>query len=296
MYKRQLQLVNRQIEHVVGALDIHDHGAGLSQHILHRIQIQTFPRHVGGFFILRKQLQEARGFAIGAGDGPLAIGFGLLHQPCRRPARLGYHFVGIGLGLVFEPLLVFARLDGIFEGVLDLVRRLGIDEVDVADPDAGLILIQRLLDLGLDFVSDIAAALGQHEVHGVLADHGPLRTLDDLLQGQVRIGHVKQIGLGVLDLVLHRKADVDDVFILRQHHGFLGHRGLRLLSSTGTIADLDKALLIHVDHLDRFNGRRQVPVESGQGGVLVGAESGHDSAPTFVHQINAGQQPQGDGY
>jgi hypothetical protein len=103
--------------------------------------------------------------------------------------------------------------------------------------DAGLVAIEDVLHQLLGIRGDLVAPLVEHEVHLALADHFAHRGLRRLHHGVIGMAVVEQVGLRILEEVLHGKLDVDDVLVVGQHQGFLQH----LVLVRAAIADLDRA-------------------------------------------------------
>ena len=82
---------------------------GVSEHMLHGLQIDALARHVRRRFVGLINLQEARALALGFGDGLFLVAFSILHDLRRPAARIGNDAIGIGLGFVLQPLEVGAR-------------------------------------------------------------------------------------------------------------------------------------------------------------------------------------------
>ena len=75
------QALQRQIGHDTWArlaAGIDDGLVGAAEHPLHGFEIDPLPRHVGRLLVLLVDLAEARGLALGFGDGLFAIGFSVL--------------------------------------------------------------------------------------------------------------------------------------------------------------------------------------------------------------------------
>src|SRR6516162_4966158 len=93
----------RQIGHDAGArlaAGIDDDLVGAAEHPLHGFEIDPLPRHVGSFLVLLIDLAEARGLALGLGDGLFAIGFGVLEDLGGAAARFRHDAIGIGLRFI----------------------------------------------------------------------------------------------------------------------------------------------------------------------------------------------------
>jgi hypothetical protein len=81
-------------------------------------RVKTLSRDLRGHQILGQDRREARGLTLGSGDDLIAIGASVGDDASRLAAGLRKDLVGIGLGLILQPLLVLACLDGIVERAL----------------------------------------------------------------------------------------------------------------------------------------------------------------------------------
>ena len=124
------------------------------------------------------------------------------------------------------------------------------------------------------------------KVHIVAAHHGADSAVEHAADGaleaagtikcDVRIFSIKQIILGVLESILHREFEFDDILVLRQHGSPLLH---------APVAG-------HVDHFDTFDRIRDVPSRSRHSGTVVLAKAEHNASLAGLDDIEAGQQPQ----
>ena len=154
---RPREIAERQIGHDAGAAlrpGIDDGLVGAAEHALHGFQIHALAGHVGRLLVLLIDLGEARGLALGLGDGLLAIGFGVLDDLGGAAARFRHDAIGVGLRLVLRPLEIGARRLHVAEGVDDLGRRIDLLQLHLLHQDAGAVIVERLLhqllDRGLD--------------------------------------------------------------------------------------------------------------------------------------------------
>ena len=91
---------------------------------------------------------------------------------CARPRRVAmrHHLVGVGVGLVLDALLVFARGVDVVEGVLHFLRRRHVLEAHVGDDEAGVVVVSSLQDRGsVCRVTRSCSALGSVDQRGLAA-------------------------------------------------------------------------------------------------------------------------------
>ena len=67
------QLVERQIQHVVAALAVHEHLGRIRVDLLHGVQVHPLANHSGRFRVLRVDLLEALGIALRLRDTVLSL-------------------------------------------------------------------------------------------------------------------------------------------------------------------------------------------------------------------------------
>src|SRR5262249_379305 len=106
------QTGQRQIRHDARArpaAGIDDRLVGAAEHAFHGFEIDPLPRHVRSFLVLLVDLAEARGLALGFGDGLFAIGLGVLDDLGGAATRFWNDTIGVGLRLVLRPLEIGAR-------------------------------------------------------------------------------------------------------------------------------------------------------------------------------------------
>ena len=124
---------------------IDDGLVGAGEDAFHGFQIHALAGDVGRLLVLVVDLQEARGLALGVGDGLLAIGLGVLDDLGRPAAGFRHHFVGVSLRFVLRPFEVGACRLHVEERIDDLGRRIDLLQLDVLDQNAGAVGIERLL-------------------------------------------------------------------------------------------------------------------------------------------------------
>ena len=142
------QFAERQIRHdalcrTVAA--VIDQLLGTAENPLHRLEINSLPRHVGRLLVFVVDLLEARALALGLGDRLFLVTFGDLQDLRGAAARVGNDAVGIGLRLVLQPLEVGARGLHVAERVDHLRGRVDLLHLHLRDLNAGAVVIQRLL-------------------------------------------------------------------------------------------------------------------------------------------------------
>jgi hypothetical protein len=283
---------NGRYSRLLPPLHIHDHLAGLGQHLLHRLQINALAGHLRGLQVLGQHRVEAGDLTGRLADHLFPVGLGVLHSAGRGAAGGGHHLLRIGVRLVLDARLVLAGLDGVVEGVLHLLRRLGRLHVDAGHQQAGAIAevlhrglglvgegyhptADELLHAPLDAVGDGAAPLGEDEVQIALADGLAHHAFGGVADGLVRGLVLEQVVHRILHPELHGELDIHDVLIAGEH--------LRLVAEGGE--------LLHVDLHHVFDGEWQVPVETGVGHLREGAEAQHHPLLRRGHGVESGGQP-----
>ena len=174
---------------------------------------------------------------------------------------------------------------------MHLFWRLHVLNVHAGDQNARLVQIQLRLNRFHDVARDGFTLFVEHHVHGALAHHlahGRLRRLDDR---QVRLHVVKQIVRRVLQAVLHHKAHVHNVFVLREHGGVAQTGALRY---TG-FAHFHRAQLTHAHHFVLLDRVGQAPVKACAGDAFFWpfefAKAGDDGLLSLLHDVKARAQP-----
>src|SRR6185503_15102859 len=240
-----------------------------------------------GLRILGEHLLEARRLALGIGDHALLVALGLLLQARRRAARARHHIVRIGLALVLLAFAVLAGLDRVVERGLYLLGRLRVLDRDRAHRNAGAVAIVDLLHEIPRLVGDVDLGLVQDRVHAVLADHLAHRGLGDLHRRLVGTPDVEGEVARVLDQVLHRELQVDDVLVVGEHQRLFEHLGAHVVA----VADFERAHLPQVDDLVRLDRPRHAPAQTGSGLLRILAEGEHHAARAFHHDVEPARQP-----
>jgi hypothetical protein len=220
-------------------------------------------------------------------DHARLVALGFLAQARRRALRLRDHVVGVGLAFVLRTLAVGARLERVVERGLHLLGRLHVLHVDVGHRDAGLQPVELRLDRLDELGGDRVALLVQHRVHVALADdlaHGRLGGHHDRV---LRVLVLEQEGARVLQAVLHREADVDDVLVLRQHRRVAQAGGRH----HGVAPHFLGTQRRHRHRFVRLEGIRHAPLEAGVHRVAVAAEGHHHRLLAGLHDEEAAAQP-----
>lgn len=134
---------------------------------------------------------------------------------------------------------------------------------------------------------DLVALLGQRGIHLHLADHLAHGALGHLHDGFGRRLALVEPGLRIAQAVLHGELDFDDVLVFGQHGRFAQAGG----AHDGVAAHVGRADLRDHHHLVALDGIRQAPVEAGIDRRLVAAELRHHGLLAFVHDEEAGPEP-----
>src|SRR5262249_24209410 len=200
---------------------IDDGLVGAAEHALHGFEINPLPRHVGRLLVLVVDLAEARGLALGFGDGLFAIGFGVLEDLGGAAARFRHDAIGIGLRFVLGALEIGTRRLDVAEGVDHLRRRIDLFELDLLHQDAGAVIAERLLHAFLYRGLDGLPRAGEDALNIGAPDHRAHRAFADGLDRGFRRLHVEKIVADMvrLDLPQHREIDADDVLVAGEHQG-----------------------------------------------------------------------------
>jgi len=289
------ELVERQVHQVVGIVAVDQHLAGLAEHRFHGFHVQALAGDLGRLPVFGQQLRKAARFTLGLGHQRFLVAVGFLDLAGGGTARPGNDVIGVGFGLVFQPFLVLARLDGIGERRLHFLRRLRVLQIDVRHQQAGRVGGQGLLHQLLDIGHHLRTAFLEYEVHFALADDFAYHAFGHLLEHGIGITHVEQVALRVAHLVLHRQLDVDDVLVLGQHQRLARHRHHALSGGAGAVADFDETALFDVDDFNLLDRIGYVPVRPRRCGFRIGAESQHHTLLAGVDDIDARKHPdQGD--
>ena len=204
---------------------IDDRLVAAAENAFHGLQIHALTGHVGRFLVLFVDLQEARGLALGFGDGLLAIGFGVLGDLGGAAARLRHDPVGVGLRFVLRALEIRARRLHVAEGVDDLRGRIDFLQLHLLHLDAGAVLVEGLLHQLLHRRLDVLARAGEDRLEGPVPDDLAHGGFGHRFHRSFGILDVEQIvaDAGRLDFPQHREIDVDDVLVAGEHQAFLRH-------------------------------------------------------------------------
>ena len=180
---------------------------------------------VGRLLVFVIDLEEARGLALGLGDGLLAIGFGSLDDLGSAAARFRHHAIGVGLRLVLRALQIGAGGLHVAEGVDHLRGRIDLLQLHLGDLDSGPVLIENLLHQFLHRGFDVLARSGQNRLDVGAPDHLAHSALGDRLHGALGLLDVEQVFADAfrLDPPQHREIDIDDVLVAGEHQAFFRH-------------------------------------------------------------------------
>ena len=166
---------------------------------------------------------------------------------------------------------------------------LGILHIDTGNQKPGFIAIQNILDQLLNAVGNIGPALREHKIHFVFTDDFAYCTFRRLAQSDIRIYDIEKIITSVLDLVLHGKLYINDVFILGKHERFTLYPCRRLAASAGTtVANRGITDSLDIDNLYTL-GEPRIPMQARHGGLVVLTELQYDTAFAFINNIKTGQ-------
>ena len=280
------ELVERQIHHVVRALAVDEHLRRMRIDLLHCVQIHALTNHCRRLRIFCVDLLEALGIALRLRNDPVAIALRFVDHARRVGLRARQQLIGVGFRGVDRAFVVLAHLRGIFERRLNLRRHLHALDGHARHLQAGLVNIERCLD-GVDKLRAQCFAILEKQVVGAvrardLANRG-LRRFRHVL---IRIDIAEQIVGRRLDLILHGKAHVDDIRVVRQQR-CVAHVGLR----HGVVAaDFDRTDLRRIDDLVRLERIRQTPVNARIRRLFILAEARHDAHIAVLHDEYAAAQ------
>ena len=101
---------------------------------------------------------------------------------------------------------------------------------------------------------------------------------------------LEKISHRILQDVLHRELDIDDVLVVGQHQCFLEH----LVAFRTAIADLDRAYACQVDQFVRVDRIRQAPLQARICRFDKLAETQHDTTLACIDDVQAAGQPDDD--
>ncbi len=235
---------------------------------------------------------EAGCVAFRAGDDFLLVGFGLLLQARGQTLGFGQHLVGVSQTFVTQLVLVLTSLHRIVEGRQHLLGRLHSIDVDFGDAHAQRVAIQHFLNQLLGVHRDLSSPFVQHEIDLVAAHHfadrGFGRLLDDILRVALARSVVEQEGARVLDVVLHRQLDIDDVLVRGQHQRLFRNPRLGGIA----VADFHAAHFGQVNDLHLFNRERRVPLQPRLCYPVEAAQTQHHALLAGVHHVETAGQPQ----
>src|SRR6266851_4449129 len=120
--------------------------------------------------------------------------------------------------------LVLERAGDVSEGVMDLVRRVVIEQADGKDLDSGLVAVQHRLGGRTRLAFDLLARCGVDRIDGAGRDRTPQRCQDRAAHECLRFGEMVGEGQRVLDPVLGRGPQVYEVAVAGEQKGVAGRR------------------------------------------------------------------------
>ena len=224
---------------------------------------------------------------MGVGDDLVTIPFSFLQQSLSRTTGLRHDLVGvlggpvdIGFGVLFGDV-------HIIEGLDDLLRRVGLVDLNTHDLDACAIIVQQGLDLIGHFGLNDVAFSRDDTLKARFADNFAHHGLCHHFDSDIGLFHIQDVILWCFGL--HAPEDgelnVDDIFVFSQHQALV--HGLADLSLSAGF-DLDQFMLLE--------GGRQVEVEAGAKIGLPFAEAEDGGLLARIYHNDAGGQPgkQGD--
>ena len=123
---------------------------GGAKDAFHRLQVDPLARHVGRALVFLENLRESRGLTLRFGNRLELVALGFLDDRCRPSARFRHDAIGIGLGLVAEPVLILLCSGHIAKGGNDLLRGIDRLQLHLQDQHAGFVGVEDLLHQILD--------------------------------------------------------------------------------------------------------------------------------------------------
>ncbi|CAB3784896.1 hypothetical protein LMG28614_02041 [Paraburkholderia ultramafica] len=277
------QFVERQIQHVVAVLAVHKHLGRIRIDLLHGFHVHARANHSGRFRVLCEDLLEAVGLALRLRHRLLAIGFRLFDLTRHVGLRTRQQIRRIGLRITLRAFVFLMHFGGVVERGLHLVGHLHALNRHTGHGEAGLVLIEGLLDRRHQLLAHCFAILIEDLVRAGRADNAAHRRLRGVHHALIGIDAAKQIIGGFAHLELHREAHFDDVTVVREHRRVLHIRETHHVVA----ADLDLADLADIDELMCFERIRQTPVHTLPCRVAILAELHHDRSLAILHDEHA---------
>ena len=162
---------------------------------LHRFKIHAFARHVRRLFVLVIDLVELSSLTRRFSDGLQPIALGRLNDRGGLAARFRHHAIGVGLGLVAQPVLILLRRDHVLEGGDNLLRRVDRLQLHLQHQNARFVAVQHFLHEFLDVCLDLRAVDVQNLQDLAAADDFAHRAFGNCLHGFALIGDIEGIVL-----------------------------------------------------------------------------------------------------
>src|SRR5262249_20308110 len=252
------QLVERQEgHHALPALAVKNNLVCAAEHALHGLKVHALARHFGRLFVFLVDLEEAGRLAGGLGNGLLLVGSSGLQDALSLAACLRNDAVGVGKGLVLQPLLVGACGLHVAEGIDHLTWRIHLLQLDLVNAHTRSVEIEHILHQLLYRLLGLLARFGEDRLDVVLADHLAHGALGHLLHCDLGVLNVEEVMLGVLDAPEDDEIHIDNVLITRQHEAFLGHIAHGAVAARTLArahADLDDVLARHLGQAHLLDG------------------------------------------
>ena len=164
-------------------------------------------------------------------------------------------------------------------------------QIDAHNFDADLVAIQNGLHQLAHARGDLVALLGQCRIHTHLAHDLAHGCFCSLHHGIGRVLALEQPCSRVVQTVLHRKLDFDDVFVFRQHRGITQPRAF----DHAVTPYVSRADLCHENELMPLDRIGQPPVDTCPHSGLVLAKLGDHCLLAFLDDENAGSHPDDKG-
>ena len=168
----------------------------------------------------------------------------------------------------------------------------GLLQVDADHFDTHPVAVEHGLHQRTDTRRNLVALFRQSCAHRHVAHHLAHCGFGGLHHCAGRVFALEQIGARIVQPVLHREFDLDDVLVGSQHRGFTQARGL----DDVVAPHIHGADLGHEHQFMPLHGVWQAPVKAGTHGGFVAAKTCDDGLLAFLHDEKTGPQPdqQGD--
>ena len=184
---------------------------------LHTLQVETIPSNGFRFVIFSQDIEKARRISLRA-DHPLRfVAFGLLYHLRGLTPRIGHDTFPVAICLLHQAVAVLQGADNVMERVPHLTRGINNKEAGFGDQQAGLISVQEFLKGALRLLLHLHSAVGHGVVDGVASYRAAQRDLRRGMKNPLGIVRPEKKLYGVLDAILDKELQLDDVFIASEH-------------------------------------------------------------------------------